>query len=267
MVPACILQSHSAVLPPDSSIIYRNKVLLFCRDYQLNAERITSWKNEDTIITLNVSGKDVSGFSKFILETSEGEKYIIRLSNGTTVYVNSVSSIEFNPQAPNFFDIKKGEAYFEVKQNSKIYISAKIFVWALAGAAMNVAYYGPYEHAQLSFLKGQAKAIMEKKEQRLDIGKMYSYISDDLKGSFFDTNDVNAWINESFDYKGITYSYLVERIAVWYRKKVVYKGKNPLFHVSFHGHYSEPLAVILSRLNAKKKKFQCYVEGDKLIVQ
>jgi hypothetical protein len=140
MVPACILQSHSAVLPPDSSIIFRHKLLLYCKDYQLNAERISSWKNEDSIITLNVSGKDVSGFSKYLLETSEGEKYVIRLSNGTAIYVNSVSSIEFNPQAPNFFDIKRGEAYFEVKQNSKIYISAKLYVWALAGAVMNVAY-------------------------------------------------------------------------------------------------------------------------------
>jgi hypothetical protein len=108
---------------------------------------------------------------------------------------------------------------------------------------------------------------MEKKEQMLDIGKMYSYISDNLKGYDIDTNDVSAWIKESFDYKGITYRCLVERIAVWYRKKVVYKDKIPLFRISFAGHYSEPLTVILSRLNAKKKKFQCYVEGDKLIVQ
>src|SRR5687768_17170835 len=119
MILICILQGHAAITPPDTSVLYHQKVTLSCKNFLLKAERITNRKHDDSVIVLNVTGKDESGFEKYTLETTKGEIYILRFPNSNTVYLNSVSSLSFNPQAPNFFYITHGEAFIEVNQNSK----------------------------------------------------------------------------------------------------------------------------------------------------
>jgi len=266
---SCTQGSHAAMLPPDSNVVYRQKVTLACDTYNLSAERITSWKNDDSVIILAVSGKDATGFDKFTLETSRGEKYVIHLPNDNTIYVNSMSSIAFNPQAPNFFYIESGEVLIDMKQNSKIYITPKLFIWALSGTRLNVKHYDANlsTYTDLCFLRGEAKAVMEKTERILHAELTYTYTNAGLAGIDTDTTDAKAWVNESFNYRSIGYNYLVKRIADWYRKEVVFKDKIPQSHISFNGFFSEPLAVVLSRLNDKRKKTQCRIESDKLIVE
>lgn len=265
----CILQGHAAITPPDTSILYHQKVTFSCKNFLLQAERITNRRHNDSIVVLNVTGKDVSGFEKYTLETTKGEIYLLRFPNSNTVYLNSASSLSFNPQAPNFFYITRGEAFFEVNQNSKIYIDSELDVWALSGTALNVRYYenDPGEPTGLCIVRGRSRAEVRKNGMALESGKMYTYINGDLKGEDIDTNDVKAWLEESFNYKAIPYHHLVERIAAWYGKEPVFRDKIARSIISIKGFFYEPLAVILARLNDKRKKFRCYPDGDKLIVE
>lgn len=264
-----VSQGYSAINPPDTSFVIHESVVLSCRNYHLQAERITNRRHDDSIVVLNVTGKDLSGFEKYTLETTKGEIYLLRFPNSNTVYLNSASSLSFNPQAPNFFYITRGEAFFEVNQNSKIYIDSELDVWALSGTALNVKYYesDPGWHTGLCIVRGRARAEIGKNGMALESGKMYTYINDDLKGDDIDTSDVKAWVEESFNYKAIPYHHLVSRIAAWYGKEPVFKVKINRSSISFNGFFYEPLAVILARLNEKRKKFRCYPDADKLIVE
>lgn len=264
-----VSQGYSTITPPDTSFVIHEKVVLSCRNYRLPAERITNRRHDDSIVVLNVTGKDVSGFEKYTLETTKGEIYLLRFSNSNTVYLNSVSSLSFNPLAPNFFYISRGEAFFEVNQNSKIYVDSELHIWALSGTALNASYYedDPAGHAGLCLVRGRARAEMGKNGKALEAGKLYTYTNDDLKDDDVDTSDVKAWVEESFNYKAIPYHHLVARLAAWYGKVPVFKDEIARSRISFNGFFYEPLAAILPRLNAKRGKVKCHIDMDRLIVE
>ena len=175
-----------------------------------------------------------------------GGTYTVELCDGTKVYLNSGTKLEF----PSRFDgdmrsvSLKGEAYFEVARNeSKPFIvevdEMKVKV---LGTAFNVKSYvdepGIYttlvQGSVAIFRDGQPEKIIKPGEQAY-----YNKGVGMLRVSPVDVNEFTAWKDGLFYFKDITLEEILRIVARWYdleifymnqsAKSVVYSGKMPMY--------------------------------------
>ena len=175
-----------------------------------------------------------------------GGTYTVELCDGTKVYLNSGTKLEF----PSRFDgdmrsvSLKGEAYFEVARNESKPFIVEVYEMKVKvlGTAFNVKSYvdepGIYttlvQGSVAIFRDGQPEKIIKPGEQAY-----YNKGVGMLRVSPVDVNEFTAWKDGLFYFKDITLEEILRIVARWYdleifymnqsAKSVVYSGKMPMY--------------------------------------
>lgn len=165
---------------------------------------------------------------QYTLETPRGGQYNLTLTDGTKVWLNAASELQY----PSIFTgntrevTLTGEAYFEVNDNP-----AKPFIVRTSrqrirvlGTQFNVQAYGDEKTAVTTLVRGKVAIRSEQKEVILQPGEQaLSTRAGELTLAVnADIEQVVAWKNGYFRFDKVDIHTIMQRLSRWYDVKVVY---------------------------------------------
>lgn len=207
------------------------------------------------------------------ITTPRGGQYRIVLSDGTKVWLNAASSLRY----PIAFTAKerivelKGEGYFEVTKNPQKpfkVISEKQEVKVL-GTYFNINAYSDESDVKTTLLTGsvQVTSLKGKQSIRLAPGDQSVLNTEGLEVQQVDTENIVAWKNDDFIFKGQDLKTTMRQLARWYDVEIVYASSAPI-HLNIGGSVSRKnsLSSVLRAMESTNSvKFE--FDGKRILVK
>jgi transmembrane sensor len=180
------------------------------------------------------AGRDTLSEGLNMLRTPRGGQYRLVLPDGTRVWLNAASSIQF-PTVFNGNERKvtiTGEVYFEVAKNASqpfiVEIDNRMQVQVL-GTSFNVNAYTDEASVNTTLLEGAVRVTgagrttLLKPDQQ---SRIYNDGRSEVKRQV-DTRAVVAWKNGNFQFDSDDIRSIMRQISRWYDVEVVYSGEVP----------------------------------------
>ena len=204
------------------------------------------------------------------VHTPNGRQYSLQLADGTNAWLNAASSITF----PTSFSGKErivsitGEVYFEVAHNTRMpfIVEKGDMKIKVLGTHFNVNSYEDENSNNITLLEGSVEVTNENTARTIKPGQQVRL---NRQGSMsvvnnVDIEEVMAWKNEIFKFKGTGVEVLMRQLSRWYDVEVVFNRKvNDRFFVEIPR--SSNLSDVLKTLELTGRiRFE--IEGKKIIV-
>ncbi|MFD1628338.1 FecR family protein [Pseudopedobacter beijingensis] len=164
------------------------------------------------------------------IETPRGEKYQIRLPDGTKVWLNAASSLRY----PSAFTGKErkvklsGEAYFEVAVNKTkpFKVETTNQTIEVLGTHFNINSYSDESWTKTTLLEGSVKVSRNERSVTLKPGQQAFTDANtvDIQTSVVDTEEILAWKNGYFLFENADIRYIMKNLSRWYNIEVQYEG-------------------------------------------
>ncbi len=204
------------------------------------------------------------------ISTPRGGQYQVELPDGSQVWLNAASSIRFPAE---FSGMERrveitGEAYFEVMKSSSKPFVVKVneSEVQVMGTHFNIMAYPDEASVETTLLEGSVKFVKEKVVNVLKPGQQ-SQLSKDGRLRILDvvnTEDVMAWKNGLFNFKGEDIGLILRQLSRWYDVEIVYeKVINDHFYAEIPR--NTKLSDILRALELTGK-VHFRIDGKKIIV-
>lgn len=221
-----------------------------------NEAGVKIFKNEKGQLIYQVVEDLNSALTFNTLTTTRGEQTEVLLPDGTLVFLNSQSSLNF---PTNFKGAKErkvtltGEGYFEVTKNKlqPFIVASNQQRVKVLGTTFNINAYADEPHTATTLLEGSVNITNTNSQQNatLSPGQQAIISTQQLDVKTVETDDVVAWKNGYFMFNNETLSTILNRVSKWYDVDVVYKDdamKNKTFFgsISRYKNISELLKVI-----------------------
>ncbi|MFT3855866.1 MAG: FecR domain-containing protein [Ilumatobacteraceae bacterium] len=204
------------------------------------------------------------------VSTARGNQYQLVLSDGTRVWLNAASSLQF-PVAFERNERKvsmKGEVYFEIAADKSrpFIVNVNGMEVTVLGTHFDVNAYTDEKGIKTTLLEGAVKISKEKVNTVMVPGQQ-AMLSDN--GSIRLTNNVDvdeivAWKNGSFVFTAQPIESIMRQISRWYDVDIVYEG--PVSKETFSGIVSRKsnLSEALKIMEDGGVKFR--IENRKIVV-
>lgn len=177
-----------------------------------------------------------------ILNIPRGGQYMVTLSDGTKVWLNSESSLTY----PVVFGgaerrvMLKGEAYFEVSENKQRPFIAQTDHAAVhvLGTHFNIHAYKDEKNVKVTLMEGSVRLSAGAVKAMLVPGEqgIVDTSRTGIETKKVNVNQVMAWKAGYFVFRNNTIQDIMRQIGRWYDVEVVYEGKIP--KGTFGGTYS-----------------------------
>jgi len=155
--------------------------------------------------------------------TPKGGEYKIHLPDGTMVWMNADSKLEFNVAFSKHERYVKlqGEAYFEVKHlhNKPFIVETPNEKIKVLGTKFNVYAYRSGQKSITSLTEGSVQVAPVRREERgivLAPGQQSVRSGNNVRVQDFDVNEVLAWKNGEFMFNQARLEEVTEALARWY---------------------------------------------------
>ena len=209
-----------------------------------------AFDNNDGVLKIKEQDSLADGTTKEIgyntVNVPYGGTYTVELCDGTKVYLNSGTTLEF----PSRFDgkvrsvILKGEAYFDVARNvSKPFVvevdEMKVKV---LGTSFNVKSYVDEPGVYTTLVEGSVAILRDgQPEKKIKPGEQAYYNKGvgTLSIAEVDVNEFTSWKDGVFYFKDIALEEILRIVSRWYdlevfymnqgAKSVIYSGKLPMY--------------------------------------
>ncbi|MFR7809173.1 MAG: FecR family protein [Butyricimonas faecihominis] len=209
-----------------------------------------AFDNNDRVLKIKEQDSLADGATKEIgyntINVPYGGTYTVELCDGTKVYLNSGTTLEF----PSRFDgkvrsvILKGEAYFDVARNvSKPFVvevdEMKVKV---LGTSFNVKSYVDEPGVYTTLVEGSVAIFRDgQPEKKIKPGEQAYYNKGvgTLSIAEVDVNEFTSWKDGLFYFKDIALEEILRIVSRWYdlevfymnqgAKSVIYSGKLPMY--------------------------------------
>lgn len=166
------------------------------------------------------------------ITTPRGGQYQVELPDGTIVWLNAESSLQF----PTSFTGKerkvelKGEGYFEVAKNADmpfIVTAGKMDVHVL-GTHFNIMNYADEDNTNATLLEGNINLTTNGVTKNLKPGHqaVVSRSTNSLAISAANVKQVMAWKNGEFRFKETGIKEIMRQVSRWYNVDVEYQTNN-----------------------------------------
>ena len=248
------------VLPSGEVIdlVEKSGVILRGENTVINNEGKTlSYKN-----TGNQAPVDSLRYNEVIVP--KGGEYQLVLSDGTLVYLNSMTKIRF----PERFSEKCrevevcGEAFFEVAENKRVPFVVKTDAYEITvlGTKFNVTAYADEQVATTTLVEGavsiSGKCIGEAKALRPNEQFVLDRVSGSVEIKNVDVNYYTAWKDGMFRFRDVRLEEIMHVVERWYDMTVVYEDESVRdLHFGFNMSRLETIEPLLNifELNGKIK--------------
>jgi transmembrane sensor len=204
-------------------------------------------------------------------ENRAGEKSRIRLADGTIVWLNSDSYIEYPREYSNTERYVKlvGEAFFEVAKDTlrpfKV-VSDDIVTTAL-GTSFNVQSYREEDEMIITLVTGKVLVSLDNKESFvLEPGCQIFYDKTGKSAVTKKTNVDNAiaWKEGTLVFERNSYEEVIKKLERWYGVNIITIGIPPAdFTITGQFRRNESLEFVLETLNYGRQ-FEFAIEGKEI---
>ena len=199
-------------------------------------------KNQNGQLEYKVTGAPATSNSFNTLRTPRGGEYQVVLEDGTRVWLNSASTLQF----PVHFNTNErrvvltGEAYFEVAavlapntghKKSFIVTVDNMEVQAI-GTSFNISAYKEDDRSQTTVVEGLVKVNRNNKTNLLTPGKKLVASDTAVTVEEADIKQEIAWKNGEFVFRNTSLKMVMNELARWYDIDVVYEPGVPSLHFS-----------------------------------
>ncbi|MFC3198630.1 FecR family protein [Parapedobacter deserti] len=218
------------------------------------------------------------------LATPKGGTYQVTLPDGTKVWLNSASTLNY----PSQFDgdervvMLEGEAYFEVsEQVTKIpfKVMTKSQEVEVLGTQFNIAAYEDEQETKTTLIEGRVRvkadpqvATMRKTPSAtpntryviLSPGQQSITQNGHIEVNDVDTSAAVAWLNGRFSLDGKSLHQVMRELARWYDINVKYEGEVP--DIRFFGgiHRNNKLSTVMNLLETNGIAYR--LEADRTLI-
>ncbi|MCY4780009.1 DUF4974 domain-containing protein [Sphingobacterium sp. UT-1RO-CII-1] len=205
------------------------------------------------------------------ISTVNGETYRVRLPDGTSVWVNTGSSLTF-PLAFATNERKvhlTGEAYFEVAPDTKapFKVLTDYQTIEVLGTHFNVSAYTDEAVVETTLLEGKVKVAHAGENALLHVGQQARSVKDrpGIRVRNADLEAVMSWKNGYFRFRNDNIKTVMQQIARWYDVDVVFTGR--VTDEKFNGTIERTKSIheVLGMLEATKV-LRFKIEGRRLTV-
>lgn len=191
--------------------------------------------------------------------TPRGGTFILKLPDGTMVWLNAQSSIEYPANfSQDSIKIKlSGEAYFELAKDGKhsfiisIPPTANGLQITSTNGHFNLMSYSDELIVSAAMVEGTAIVRLDSINSLLNLNAGQQAQLTDQKLALVqsaDTSQIIAWKNGEFYYKDAALSIMMAAIAKWYDVDIQYAGQIPVKKFSLHVPRNTPLTKVLESL-------------------
>ena len=205
----------------------------------LTAQSNASVSNSNGKLVYSARQSDVKSTVFNTISTPRGGQYQIVLADGTKVWLNATSSLQYpvtfsgNERRVNL----TGEAYFEVAKNKlkPFIVHVKDVDVKVLGTHFNIMSYDDEDHIATTLLEGSVDITKADISTVLFPGQQMRYYTDgraELKENA-DIDQAIAWKNGKFYFVAADIKTIMRQLSRWYNVDVVYEGKIP--DVAFGG--------------------------------
>ncbi|MBE9601609.1 FecR family protein [Pedobacter sp. MC2016-24] len=161
------------------------------------------------------------------IETPVGGQYLVNLSDGTKVWLNSGSSLRYPTKfVGHYRNVElKGEGYFEVSANKAMpfKVSNTRQTVEVLGTHFNIMAYNDEPVVKTTLLEGVVKVSAGKANALLQPGQQSKLAGSGIKViDDVDLEDVVAWKNGYFKFNESLES-IMNKISRWYGVEVIYE--------------------------------------------
>jgi len=166
---------------------------------------------------------------KLVFETPRGEKSLVKLPDGSEVWLNANSRLVYNSFSSNRRQVElKGEAFFKVSRNEKAPFIVKTDECDIEvlGTTFNVMAYNEFGRKEITLLSGKVNIHMDGGEISLKPGQ--ALILKDHKAKMEEVNPEQAsgWVENKFNFKNIPLSELMKRLENWYDVDITLENRS-----------------------------------------
>ncbi|WP_353140104.1 FecR domain-containing protein [Pseudopedobacter sp.] len=162
------------------------------------------------------------------IETPVGGQYQVLLPDGTKVWLNSSSSLQY----PVKFSSNErkvtltGEGYFEVKSDKTkpFKVVSENQTIEVLGTKFNVNTYKDEPAVRTTLLEGSVKVSLASETEILRPGEQAAIKGQQISIQKVDTEQAVAWYRGDFAFEGAELKNIMRQISRWYNVEVVYQG-------------------------------------------
>ncbi|MDR3260728.1 MAG: FecR domain-containing protein [Tannerella sp.] len=183
----------------------------------------------------------------FTVEAPRGEKSKLCLPDGSTIWINAGSQIQYTNQ----FNVSDrtvtltGEAYFDVaKQNNRPFIvKLRDYSIEVKGTKFNVSSYNDEKYVTTSLMEGSVSLQYDGKKYAMKPGEMMKLDVREKTLSLYRTNvsQYQSWTEDSIEYDEISLGELLNRLSRQYDMQIHINpdvDRNKILSVSFNNRES-----------------------------
>ncbi|WP_262247834.1 FecR family protein [Parapedobacter soli] len=236
-----------------SGIVVGNERIL----YEEGAEELVDLEAEEII--------------PLVLSTPKGGTYQITLADGTKVWLNAASTLQY----PSRFDGKErvveleGEAYFAVTKDAArpFRVVSHGQQIEVLGTEFNVAAYADDAEVKTTLVEGRVALQINASGERMFLAPNEQSV---LQGATIRKQQVDvgpyiAWKDGNFHFHNTPLSEMMTQMSRWYDIDVAYEKEIP--NEMFNGTLSRnvSLRTVLDLLRISEVKYR--IEGDRLIIE
>ncbi|WP_127125612.1 FecR family protein [Pseudoflavitalea rhizosphaerae] len=244
----------------------KNQAILTIGDSVINlSDQKTGIVTAGNAITYN-DGEKIAKSNKLItLSTPRGGQFQAVLPDGSKVWLNAASSIEF----PSKFSSKEravkvsGEVYFEVAQNQQapFMVMAGNTTVQVLGTSFNINAYNDERVVRTTLVNGSVRVLpLEANGRNVILKPGQQAVSSDngeITGVFSpELANILAWKNGFFSFDKADIETVMRQMERWYDIKVQYRGTIPTVKLNGDLDRQIPLSDVLKYLSRLNIKFE-----------
>lgn len=165
---------------------------------------------------------------KFVFETPRGEKSMVKLPDGSEVWLNANSKLVYNSSSSRRREVElTGEAFFKVVHNERapFYVKTNQCVIEDLGTEFNVMAYDDFGRKEVTLLNGKVNIQMEEGQKELKPGQTLILKNHQFVVEEVDASQSSLWIENKFSFRNIPFTELMKRLENWYDVDIKLENK------------------------------------------
>jgi len=164
---------------------------------------------------------------RLVFETPRGEKSMVKLPDGSEVWLNANSRLVYNSFSASHRQVElKGEAFFKVAHNANapFVVRTNECDIKVLGTTFNVMAYDDFGRKEITLLDGRVNVLTDGDVQILRPGQALILKNNQTQISEVNASQSSAWVDNKFNFKDIPLSELMKRLENWYDVDITFQN-------------------------------------------
>jgi transmembrane sensor len=156
---------------------------------------------------------------RLVFETPRGEKSLVKLPDGSEVWLNANSRLVYNTFSSHLRQVElKGEAFFKIARNEKspFIVKTNECNVEVLGTTFNIMAYDEFGRKEITLLEGKITVDIQGTEQVLKPGQALILKEHLFRVVQVSSSEAAGWVENKFNFKNIPLSELMKRLENWY---------------------------------------------------